>query len=281
MRTTEPLKLMALLAHPDDESLGFGGALARYAAEGVEVSLVMATRGERGWTGPAESNPGPAALGRLREAELAAAADVLGVREVAYLDYIDGDLDRAEPTEAIGRIVGHLRRFRPQVVLTFAPDGAYGHPDHIAICQLTTAAVLAAADAAVAPEAGPPHRVAKLYYRAFSQAEIDLYELAFGRIAMTIDGIERACVAWPDWAISASIDASDEWQRVRRAAACHRSQVPPGGPLERLSPEQHRLLWGMQDYYRAMSLVNGGRVRETDLFAGLRQPDSARALSGD
>src|SRR3712207_3832534 len=109
------LKLMCILAHPDDESLGTGGTLAKYAAEGVDTYLVSATRGERGWSGPEQENPGPAALGQMREAELRAAAAVLGVRQVDFLDYIDGDLDRADPAEAIGRIVACLRQVRPQV----------------------------------------------------------------------------------------------------------------------------------------------------------------------
>src|SRR5262245_48764454 len=127
------LRLMAVLAHPDDESLGFGGTLARYAAEGVETYLVTATRGEHGWFGDPAEYPGPEALGRIREAELQAAANVLKLCEIRFLDYIDGDLDKADPREAVAKIVGHLRRVRPDVVLTFDPNGAYGHPDHIAI----------------------------------------------------------------------------------------------------------------------------------------------------
>jgi len=83
----EQLRLMCVLAHPDDESLGNGGTLAKYAAEGVATYLVTATRGERGWPGAAHENPGPAALGAIREAELRAAAEVLGIQEVNFLDY--------------------------------------------------------------------------------------------------------------------------------------------------------------------------------------------------
>jgi LmbE family N-acetylglucosaminyl deacetylase len=143
---TDKLRLMCVLAHPDDESLGMGGTLAKYAAEGVETYLVTATRGERGWFGDEKEYPGLEALGKIREVELHNAASELGIREVNFLDYIDGDLDKADPAEAITKIVSHLRRIRPHVVITFDPNGAYGHPDHIAICQFTTAAVLAAAD---------------------------------------------------------------------------------------------------------------------------------------
>src|SRR3954467_5291701 len=105
MMIQKALKLLCVLAHPDDESLATGGILAKYAALGVETYLIMATRGERGWFGPAAENPGPQALGRLREAELKAAAQTLGLHEIAYLDYVDGDLDRANHARALAKIV--------------------------------------------------------------------------------------------------------------------------------------------------------------------------------
>lgn len=101
-----PLRLLALLAHPDDESLGVG-----------------------------PEHPGRAALARIRETERRAAVAVLGVRELTLLDYEDGALDQADPVEAARRIAREIRRIRPHVVVTFAPDGGYGHPDHIAISQ--------------------------------------------------------------------------------------------------------------------------------------------------
>src|SRR5579864_3851548 len=118
----EPLRLMCILAHPDDESLGFGGTLAKYAAEGVETYLLTATRGERGWPSDPKDYPGLEGLGKIREAEVRAAAACLGIREVQFLDYIDGDLDQANTSEAVARIVAQVRRIRPQVVLTFALD---------------------------------------------------------------------------------------------------------------------------------------------------------------
>src|SRR5689334_20241336 len=167
-------RLMAVLAHPDDESLGVGGTLAKYASEGVDVFLLTATRGDGGrYRGHRQADgrhPCPAALPSIRVTELRAAASVLGVREVSLLDYHDQRLDRAKPHDAIADIVGHFRRIRPDVVVTFGPDGAYGHPDHIAISQFTTAATVAAADPSFANAgdeiAGAPHSVAKLYYIA-------------------------------------------------------------------------------------------------------------------
>src|SRR3954471_15153244 len=139
-------KLLGVLAHPDDESLGFGGTFAKYAAEGVETYLVTATRGERGRFGPQGERADPVEVGRVREAELRAAAAVLGIREVSVLGFPDGGVDQIPAGVAIEAIVRHIRRIQPDVILTFGPDGAYGHPDHIAISQFTTAAIVCAAD---------------------------------------------------------------------------------------------------------------------------------------
>src|SRR5690349_20553481 len=116
----EPLRLMGIFPHPDDETFGVGGTFAHYAAQGVETSLLCATRGERGWGGPEAEYPGLEGLGKIREGELRAAAAALGIKELHFLDYIDGDLDQANPAEAISRIVPHIRRIRPQVVMTLA-----------------------------------------------------------------------------------------------------------------------------------------------------------------
>jgi LmbE family N-acetylglucosaminyl deacetylase len=265
---TEQLRLMCVLAHPDDESLGTGGILAKYAAEGVATYLVTATRGERGWFGAEQEYPGLAGLGKIREAELLAAADVLGLREVQFLDYIDGDLDQADSAEAIARIVGHLRRVQPQVVVTFDPFGAYGHPDHIAISQLSMAAIVCAADPTYGD--GVTHRVSKLYYMADTKAMMDVYQSIFGDVVMHIDGAERRAIAWEDWAITTRIDTHAYWRTVWRAISCHRSQLPGYAGLEQALEQQHQVLLGSQTFYRAFSLVNGGRQVERDLFEGLR-----------
>src|SRR5512133_133086 len=102
------LKLLAVFAHPDDEAMGMGGTLAKYAAEGVETHLVCASRGEVGWFGPEEQNPGPERLGKTREAELRNAVKELGISSLSFLDYIDGQVDKADHTEAISKIVSHI-----------------------------------------------------------------------------------------------------------------------------------------------------------------------------
>jgi LmbE family N-acetylglucosaminyl deacetylase len=269
----EQLKLMCILAHPDDESLATGGTLAKYAAEGVETYLITATRGEWGWFGPEENYPGPAALGQIREAELNSAAEFLGLREVIFLDYEDGKLAQADQAEAVRQIVSHLRRIRPQVILTFDPFGVYGHPDHIAISQLSLAAVVAAADLGYGDiTEGLPHQVSKLYYRIFSADEGAAYQAAFGELVMTIDGVKRGFTAWPEWAATTQIETTAYWPQVWQAIACHRSQLPGYRKLKALPAEYHQKLWGRQAYYRAFSLVSSGLEIEHDLFAGLREP---------
>ena len=268
---TNNLKLLCVLAHPDDESLGTGGILAKYAAEGVETHLVIATRGERGWLGSVEEYPGTEALGKIREAELLTATAVLGLRRVEFLDYLDGELDQVLPIEAIAKITGCIRRVKPDVVVTFGPDGGYGHPDHVAISQLTAAALVAAADS-TAPlyRELPAHRVSKFYYLVTTHELASVYQSVFGRLIMSIDGMERGVVAWPDWAITTRIDTWVYWHIVWQAMRCHRTQLPAYQALEQVSEEQHRILWNFQTYYRVYSLVKGGRGVEDDLFAGLR-----------
>jgi LmbE family N-acetylglucosaminyl deacetylase len=270
---TDPLRLMAILAHPDDESLGAGGMLAKAAAEGVEVSLVTATRGESGRflhhrDGP--EHPGPERLGVIREAELRAAAEVLGVREVTILGYRDGALDQADHREATARIAGHLRRVRPQVVITFAPDGAYGHPDHIAISQMASAAAVAAADASHESGAAKPHAIQKLYYMVSPRAEWEIYQRVFKRLVSKVDGVEREAVPWPDWEITTWIDTRAHWRTVWKAVLCHQTQMASYAGLNDLTPDVQESLWGSRHLYRAFSTVNGGRKRETDVFEGIR-----------
>jgi LmbE family N-acetylglucosaminyl deacetylase len=256
------LRLMCVLAHPDDESLGTGGTLAKYAAEGVHTYLVTATRGERGRFGNGGERPSDEVVGQTREAELHAAAKELGLRDVTILGYPDGALDSIDPAMAQAAIESHLRRVKPHVVVTFGPDGLYGHPDHIAICQLTTAAALRAADREYA--------VSKLYYIAWGAKAWAAYQAALKKLTSTVDGVERQAVPFPDWAITTRIDTNAVWPIVLRAVQCHRTQMSTYKNLEALPTEHDRVLWGRQEFYRAFSLVNGGRRREDDLFEGLR-----------
>jgi LmbE family N-acetylglucosaminyl deacetylase len=279
MNEQTPLRLMAIFAHPDDESLGIGGTLARYTAEGVEVTLITATRGQRGWFGEPTKNPGLDALGQLREGELRSAASALGIRELVLLNYLDGDLNQADPERITCELVGHIRRLRPHVVVTFGPDGAYGHPDHMAISQFTTTATVQSAN----PKYGhrcatrAPHAVSKLYYMTVSATHADLYTHAFGDISMLIDGVERRMVIAPDWLINARIDAGEHWRTAWQAIQSHRSQLPNYARLMAMSDADQRRLWSVNNFYRAFSTVNGGPAVEDDLFAGLRAPGAELA----
>jgi LmbE family N-acetylglucosaminyl deacetylase len=267
----EPLKLLAVFPHPDDETLGMGSTLARYAAEGVETYLLCATRGERGWFDSEGPNPGLEGVAHIREAELRCAAEHLGLHDVSFLDYIDGDVDQAHPEEIIGKIVSHVRRIKPHIVVTFGPDGAYGHPDHIALSQFTSGALVCAADRNFV-DANPqsPHRVLKFYYMVDSQDVVRLAIEAFGGISMDIDGVTREHVGWEDWQITTWLDNKEYVDRVQKAMLCHKSQIPGYSPIDTWPVAELAKIFGTGHFYRAFSLVNGGRKVETDLFAGLR-----------
>jgi LmbE family N-acetylglucosaminyl deacetylase len=251
-----------------------GGAVAGssgLAAEGIETSLVTATRGERGWFGDEREYQGLEALGQRREAELRAAAEVLAIRSVDFLGYLDGELDQSHPAEVVAKIVGHLRLVKPDVVVTFGPDGSYGHPDHIAISQCTTAPIIEAAS----PDSPyfrdlAPHSVAKLYHMAPTKNLLDVYQFVFGDLVMHIDGGERRGAGWPEWQITTRVDTLTYWRTVWKAVCCHRTQLPDYQLLEGLPEEKHKALWGCQTFYRAFSLVYGGPTVENDLFEGLR-----------
>ena len=264
-----PLKLLAIFPHPDDETLGLGSTLARYAAEGIETHLVCATRGEMGWYDSEGPNPGFEGVGLIRTEELNSAAQHLGLHSVDFLDYIDGYVDKANPAEIIGKLVAHIRRIKPQVVVTFAPDGNYGHPDHIALSQFTNGALVCAADKNFS-NIQAPHRVSKFYYMVDSLETVQAANEAFGGINMEVDGVIRQHQGWESWQITTVLDNTKYMVQVQRAVHCHKSQLPGYGPIGEWSLEELSKVFGVGNFYRAFSLVNGGRKVETDLFVGLR-----------
>ena len=130
-----------------------------------------------------------------------------------------------------------LRRIRPDVVVTFGPDGAYGHPDHIAISQFAGAAVLAGRGSRLRGRCSgeTPHRVSKFYYLAWSKPKWDAYQAAFKKLVVTVDGVERQASPWPEWAITSVLETGDVWDTVWRAVCCHQTQMAIYGQLENLS----------------------------------------------
>ncbi len=153
--------LLLAFAHPDDETFLAGGTACKYAAQGVRVSLVTATRGEAGKVGEPPVCA-PSELPAVRERELRAAAVLLGIAEIYLLGYRDRDLSGVPPDEIRERLVAVIRWERPDVIVTFDPNGANLHPDHVAISRFTSDAVAAAADPRWFPSTGAPHRVRRV-----------------------------------------------------------------------------------------------------------------------
>jgi len=246
----EHLRLTCVVAHADDESARQGWHPVALLSSGCQHACRDRDTGERGRFGDAKTSHGFATVGTVREGELCAAALEFGVTDVRLLGYVDGDLDQADPAEAFTRIVTQLRRVQPQVVITFDPYWAYGHPDHIAICQLTTAAVSVSAnpDFESDDDGAATHAVSKLYYMAWSPKKWKAYQAVLKTLTSRVDGVERQAQPWPESAVTTVIDTSDCWETTWRAVSCHQTQ----------------------DYYRVFSTVNGGGARETDLFEGLR-----------
>lgn len=267
----EKLKLMCVFAHPDDETFGTGGILAKYAAEGIDTILVSATRGQRGWIGNPEDFPGLEEMGKIREGELRCAAKALGVKELILLDYMDGELDKVEPQNIVSQIADLICKMRPDVMITFGPFGVTGHPDHIAISQFTLAAITAAASPALGGEASlPPHTVSKLYFQAETEQSIDAAQTVMGEMKLPVDGEDRRAFGWPSWAVSAEIDITQYWDHVVQAVKCHKSQVKDPTAYASMPQRFDSLVWANCTFYRVFSLVNSGRAKETDLFTGLR-----------
>lgn len=246
------------MAHPDDESLGVGSTIAYYSRLGVEVSLICATRGERGRYFD-EPSPGPTEVGKVRTQELMNAAKILGITNVHFLDYMDGDLDKSNPEEIIQRISILIQKISPHIVLSFGPDGGYGHPDHIAISQFAMAAVV---------DASKIVQVKKFYYMAWPEEHWEQYTKAFKKLQSKVDDKIRLSVPWPEWAITTRIDTTNIWETTWEAIQCHKTQLTGYGGLLTVSKDDHVKLWGVQEFYRVFSLVNGGRKIETDLFEG-------------
>ncbi len=229
---------------------------------GVEPGLVCATRGEVGEIAdPALATPEN--LGQVREGEMRAAAEALGVHNLWFLDYRDSGMAGTPENQDL------MRQFRPQVIVTFDETGGYGHPDHIAIYRHTTSAFYAAADAAQYPEHGPAFAVSKLYYSSFPRSAIRAmgewmrsqnYQGSFGNLDPEKLGL-------PDELISVELDVEPWLETKARSWAMHRTQMDPNNPMARM-PEEVQRKWRRYEYYQlAASRVGPDVPGENDLFA--------------
>lgn len=213
--------LLAVFAHPDDETLAAGGLLARAAASGVATHLVVATAGERGWKG--SPRPRPEEIARWRDAELHAAAGILGVRTVRILGVPDGAVEGAPPEPIVRRLATRIRELRPWAVLTFGPDGITGHPDHVAVSRLaTTAAWAAAADVGLPLR---PHHVGALWQVGMTRPQHEAYEALIGPLAWAGATPPRRPPPREPWTFDAEVDARPFVDSVREAVLCHGSQL--------------------------------------------------------
>jgi LmbE family N-acetylglucosaminyl deacetylase len=266
--------LMAVFAHPDDEAFGTGGTLTRYAAEGCDVYLVTATRGEAGQI----AEPGlatPSSLPYVREWELRCACEIYGIHPPRFLDYQDGQLPVVHQGQAVGKLVRLLRELRPQVVITFGPDGIYGHYDHIAVHHWTTVAVNLAIDSDCFPDqladACQPHQVSKLYYRSLTQDHVADMSEPEGRAAVMMDDVPFYFVGWSADQITTAIDVSDYLDQKLAGIRCHRSQVGRSNRFADTPDEVKREPWFQcETYILAHTILDWPSETEADLFVGLR-----------
>ena len=275
--------LLAVLAHPDDESFGLGGTLALYARRGYDTYLVCATRGE---VGMVDDLGGHASIAELRESELRCAAKHLGLTGVYFLGYRDsgmpGSDDNRHPNaqvnrpveEVAGRVVKYIRELKPDVVLTFDPIGGYKHPDHIQIHRATALAFDRADDASFHPEAGAPFQPRALYFQVFPRGFLKwatrlmpLFGQDPAKFGKNKD-INLKELAEVDFPVHARLDIRSVAEIKSKAGACHASQGGVG---------MRRGLMGFvttvfgehEDYMRAYPPVDTGFTRLRDLFDGI------------
>jgi len=279
------LRLMAVHAHCDDETITMSGTLATYADRGVKTCVVCCTDGKLATIvdpNMPEETTRPR-LAEIREAELREACRILKVDEVEFLRYGDSGM-AGTPTnflpdafwmapidEAVGRIVAQIRRFRPHVVVTYDGNGGYGHPDHIQTHRATLLAVEAARLVPLYKDAGEPWRVQKLYYTAFPRSQFErMVEMAkqagieppFGET-----NPDEMAFLTPDEDVTTTIDTVDVIGRKRDALRAHRSQISEDWP--QLSMPDGVLRQFADEYFQLVISRKPAVLPETDLFAGI------------
>ena len=290
-----PLRLMAVHAHPDDESSKGAATMAKYVREGVEVLVCTLTGGERGdILNKAMDRPEVRAnLPGIRRAEMAAARDILGVRQ-QFLGFIDSGLPEGDPLpplpegcfalqplEVAARpLVQAVREFRPHVILTYDENGGYPHPDHIMTHRVSVEAFEAAADPDRYTDCGEPWQPPKLYYfvtfhrERFKALHEKMIERGLGSVyeerlkAWADDDDDES--AWPEYDITTYIPCADYFAIRDEALIAHATQVDPNGGWFACPAEVQREAWPTEDYHLARSVVDTGKP-EDDLFAGIRE----------
>ncbi|KAA0113034.1 mycothiol conjugate amidase Mca [Mycolicibacterium sp. P9-22] len=284
------LRLMAVHAHPDDESSKGAATTARYAAEGARVMVVTLTGGERGDI----LNPAmdiPEVHGRIHEVrrdEMAKAAEILGV-EHHWLGYVDSGLPEGDPlpplpegsfatvpldgpTEALVRVI---REFRPHVLTTYDENGGYPHPDHIRCHEVSVAAYEAAADHVRYPDAGEPWAVSKLYYNhGFLRQRMQVLQDEFAK-----HGQDGPFAKWlENWdaeedviesRVTTRVECSKYFAQRDDALLAHATQIDPKSFFFTTPMEWQQRLWPTEEFELARSRVPV-QLPETDLFAGIK-----------
>ncbi|MGI5502970.1 mycothiol conjugate amidase Mca [Lentzea sp. CA-135723] len=286
----DKLRLMAVHAHPDDESSKGAASMARYIAEGHDVMVVTCTDGGAGSIlNPAMDKPDVLEnIIEVRREEMANAAKILGIQH-RWLGFKDSGLPEGDPLpplpegcfalvpleESVPSLVEAIRDFRPHVVVTYDENGGYPHPDHIRTHEISMAALDAAADASFKPELGEAWETQKVYYgHGFSRAKI----VAFHE-AMEARGLESP---YAEWLANWSTDRPDVMQRVTTQVECaeyfdvrdealkaHATQIDPTSRWFGIPMELQREIWPTEEYELVRSQVDS-TLPETDLFAGVK-----------
>ncbi|MFI8002262.1 N-acetyl-1-D-myo-inositol-2-amino-2-deoxy-alpha-D-glucopyranoside deacetylase [Streptomyces sp. NPDC086010] len=296
-------RLLLVHAHPDDESINNGATMARYAAEGAHVALVTCTLGEEGEVIPPDlahlASDRDGGLGAHRAGELAAAMRELGVTDHRLLggpgryrdsgmtgteqNHRPGAFWAADPDEAAAPLVGVIRALRPQVLVTYDPDGGYGHPDHIQAHRVAMRAAELAADPGYDAGSGAPHTIAKIYWNRVPRG---VAEELFARLRETrpdafpgIAEIDDVPGVVDDAEITTEIDGSAYAAAKTAAMRAHATQIAVDGPFFALSNGLGQPLFTTEYYQLARGVPGGdGGGREHDLFAGV--PDDAAHAPG-
>lgn len=263
--------LFLVHAHPDDEAISTGGSMMKARADGHRVVLVTATRGEVGEIHNMDEKATRPHLGEVRTKELEKATRILGVDRSEFLGYRDsgmvGTADNDNPKsfhqaplgEAAEKLTAILREEKPEVVVTYAEDGTYGHPDHIKAHYVTNAAL-----DMLEKEGWRPR---KLYYTAIPRSAMKAFMEQMPEEARQ-QGVGMNIPGTPDELITTSIDVSDLVDRKRAAFAAHVSQNDPNSWFATMADQIYRMAFGTEMYQLARGKP-GSELPETDLFAGI------------